>query len=110
MPLPAPRWRRLAGGFRFARLQHVVPVHLEVVAPAEPAEVPGDDILDPSQVLLVGGLGAQNQRTRRGLRDALAPWVESDGAVGVGPFGIDGGRQLAGRPRITGEVTARPVT
>jgi len=36
----------------------LLPVHLEVVAPAEAFQAPGDEILDPPQVFLVGGLGA----------------------------------------------------
>jgi len=31
-----------------------------VIALAEPFDVPGDDVLDPLQVFLIGGLGMQH--------------------------------------------------
>jgi hypothetical protein len=50
-----------------------LPGHLQPVASAELFETPGDEILDPREVLLIGGLGARAQRARGGLQGALAP-------------------------------------
>jgi hypothetical protein len=50
-----------------------VPGHRQLVASAELFEAPGDEILYPCEVFLIGGLGAQPQRARDGLQGALAP-------------------------------------
>jgi len=81
-----------------------VPVHRQAVTPAEPVDVPGKHILNPSQVLLVGGLDAQYQPARVGGDPALAPWVEPDAAAGFRPFGVD--LHLAARGRVASGVHA----
>src|SRR5215467_14596962 len=64
-----------------------LPVHLQVLAPPEPFEVPGDEVLDPLQAFVAGGFGAQRQRAGAGLQGAPAPG-QGEGPVGVGPFDV----------------------
>src|SRR5215510_7812725 len=64
-----------------------LPVHLQVLAPPEPFEVPGDEILHPLQAFLAGGFGADRQRARAGVHGAPAP-AHVEGPVGVGPFDL----------------------
>src|SRR5262245_27993890 len=64
-----------------------LPVHLQVLAPPEPFEVPVDEILDPLQAFLAGGFGAHRQRARACLHGAPAP-AHVEGPVGVGPFDL----------------------
>src|SRR5262249_54069932 len=64
-----------------------LPVHLQVLAPPEPFEVPGDEILDPLQAFLAGGFGAHRHHARAGLHGAPAP-AHVEGPVGVGPFDL----------------------
>src|SRR5712692_5673265 len=63
-----------------ARRFGAVPVQGQALAPAEPAEVPGEDILNLPESLLVSGLDAQRQPVLAGLNRALAPRVEPDDA------------------------------
>src|SRR5262249_47667004 len=63
-----------------------LPGHLQVLAPPEPFEVPGDEVLDPLQAFPGGGFGAHRQHARAGVHGAPAP-AQVEGPVGVGPFG-----------------------
>jgi len=80
-----------------------LPYHGEVIASGEPVEVSGDEVLDPLQVFLIGGFGAQCQRARVGLHGALAP-PEGDGPPGPGPFDLRAHVRMRGR--VTGNVSA----
>src|SRR5215469_12441799 len=64
-----------------------VPADAKPIALAESFDVLGDDVLDALQVFAVGGFGAQNQRARGGLHDALAP-AEVDDPAGFGIFDV----------------------
>src|SRR5262249_53710421 len=78
-------WRRRPGGL--PGLPGLSPGRRELVRRAEPLQAAGDEVLDPPQVFLVGGFGAQRQRARGGAQRALAP-AGADDPAGVGPFGV----------------------
>src|SRR6266567_8520470 len=84
-----------------------VPFHRQALAPAEPAEVPGEDILDLLQIFLVSGLDAQSEPVRDGLNRALSPRVELDDAAGFRPLGLY--LHLAARHRLASGMDAGPV-
>ena len=82
-----------------------LPGDRQLVAFAEPFDVPGDDALDPLQAFLVRGFGAQRQRARGGPHGALAP-AEADHPAGFGAFDLlDLGRRLPVTTVIAGLVT-----
>jgi hypothetical protein len=62
-------WQRPSDGLSPAGS---LPAHRDVVAPAEPFDVGGDELLDLLQVFLVGCVGAQYQRARGSLEGAPA--------------------------------------
>jgi hypothetical protein len=96
-----------------ARRFRLLPVHREVVASAEPAEVLSDEPLDPSQVFLAVSFGAKREGARAGVHCARAP-AEADFAVSFGPFDVypgllhhfDARPQLGQQRRATVEVCA----
>src|SRR6516225_2518251 len=61
----------------------VLPVHGQVLAPAELLQACGEQILDPPQAVLVGGFGADGQQAGRGPHGPLTP-VQGDGPLGPG--------------------------
>jgi hypothetical protein len=64
-----------------------LPVHREVLAPAEACQARGEQFLDPLEVLFIGGFGAHRQGAAGGLQGPLAP-VQDHDPFSAGPFGV----------------------
>ena len=63
------------------------PPHLQSVAATESLKPGGDQVLDPTQCLVVGGVDMHQERVGGGLQGAPS-LVELEYAIGVGPLAV----------------------
>jgi hypothetical protein len=77
------------GSGPLARRLVALPGHGERVTAAEPGEVLGDDVLNPPQTLLIGGLDPHSEDARVDGQFTSTPRGEGDGACRLPAVGLD---------------------